>query len=92
MRVRGPPGSLQKMVLEDVITVQTGAPRSCSRLDRDANATVQRVTCLLLTFWRNCSAFPSTTLQDIRVGTATFDPDMSDKHPKQARDPCLTLT
>ena len=82
---------LQKMVLEDGITVQTGDPRGCSRPDRDANATVQRVTHLLLTLWRNCSAFPSTTLQGLRVGTATFDPDMSDKHPKQTRDPCLTL-
>ena len=62
MRVRGSPGPLQKMVLEDVITVQTGDPRGCSRPDRDANATVQRVTRLLLTLWRNCSVFPSTTL------------------------------
>lgn len=60
MTVRGPPSPLQKTVLEDVITVQMGAPRGCSRPDRDANATVQRVTRLLLTFWSNCSVFPST--------------------------------
>ena len=91
VRVREPPGHLQKTVLVGVITIQTRATCGCSRLDRDTNATIQRVTCLLLTFWRNCSIFSTTTLQDLRVGMATFHPDMSDKDPKQTKGPCLIL-